>query len=272
MIPVQFAYHRPTSLAEAIELLAGEEDVKVLAGGHSLLPLMKLRLATPAGLVDIGRLSELDFIEERDGELAIGAMTRHHDLATSSLVRTRVPVLAEAAGEVGDPQVRHRGTIGGSTVHGDPASDLPAVLLALGGRLVLAGPSGEREVGAEDFFLGFLETAIEPTEILREIRVPFAQEGHGFEKFTRRAQDWAIVGAAVVRLGDSVRVALVNMAATPVRAGATEAALAAGTPAAEAAALADQGSEPTSDLAASSDYRRHLAHVLVRRALERAGW
>lgn len=272
MIPATFTYLRPSSLAEAIAMLGDHEDAKLLAGGHSLLPLMKLRLSSPSALVDIGRISDLNFVRDDGGEVVIGSMTRHHTIATSELVHERVPLLAHAAGEVGDPQVRHRGTIGGSLVHGDPASDLPAVVLALGGRLVVRGPNGLREIGVDDFFLGFLETAIEPDEVLTEIRLPASTEGFGFEKFTRRAQDWAIVGVAVARQGDAAAISLVNMATTPVRARAAEAALSGGASAADAAALAAEGTDPVSDQNASSEFREHLAEVLVRRALEQAGW
>lgn len=272
MIPAPFTYRRADSVEEAISFLDEDEDAKLLAGGHSLLPLMKLRLATPTTLVDIGRIPSLAYVDERDDHVAIGAGTRHHDLATSPVLAARVPMLQRAAGSVGDLQVRHRGTIGGSLVHGDPASDLPAAVLALGGTFVVAGAAGTREVHADDFFQGFLETAIEPDEVLTEIRVPFAFDGAGFEKFTRRAQDWAIVGVAVARRGDEPGVALVNMAPTPLRALAVESALRGGASAAVAAEVADEGTEPTSDLGASSEYRRHLARVLVRRALEQAGW
>jgi carbon-monoxide dehydrogenase medium subunit len=272
VIPPAFTYLRPTSLEEAIALIAADEDAKVLAGGHSLLPIMKLRLAAPSALVDIGRIDGLAYVHEDDGVVAVGALTRHHDVATSSLLAERAPLLAEAASYVGDPQVRHRGTIGGSLVHGDPASDLPAAVLALDATLVLVGPNGARTVPASEFFLGFLETATAPDEILTEIRVPAAVDGFGFEKFTRRAQDWAIVGVAAQRRGDEVGVALVNMATTPVRAGATEAAIRAGQGPEAAAALADEGTEPSSDQGASGEYRRHLARVLTARALAKAGF
>jgi carbon-monoxide dehydrogenase medium subunit len=271
VIPAAFDYLRPTNLGEAVSILDEQgEEAKVLAGGHSLLPLMKLRFATPATLIDIGRLSELSYIRDADGQIAIGALTRHHDLATSALLREAVPLLGYAAGKVGDPQVRHRGTIGGSVAHGDPASDLPAVLLALGASFVLASTSGERVVNAEDFFEGFLETALRPDELLTEIRVPRQLGGFGFQKFNRRAQDWAIVGVAVGTTEAGIGIALVNMGHVPLRARATEAALASGASLEEAAALADQDSAPTSDLNATAEYRRHLARVLTRRALESA--
>ena len=272
MIPAKFDYQRASSADEAIGLLAEHgEDAKLLAGGHSLLPLMKLRLASPAMLVDIGRLRDLSYVRESGDEVAIGALTRHRDIETSELLRQEVPLLAHAAGTVGDPQVRHRGTIGGSIAHGDPASDLPAVALALGATMVIRSPRGEREVAASDFFVGFLETVLAPDELLTEIRVPkVAGAGWSFQKFNRRAQDWAIVGVAAVHNG-TTGVALVNMGSTPLRAIAVEEALAGGASAAEAAAHAADGLDPPSDLNASPEYRRHLATVLVRRALEEAG-
>jgi carbon-monoxide dehydrogenase medium subunit len=275
MIPAPFDYQRAGSVDEAIGLLGSNgEDAKLLAGGHSLLPLMKLRLAQPTVLVDIGRIGDLSYVEDGGGTVRIGALTRHHDVAGSDLVREQVPLLAEVAGQIGDPQVRHRGTIGGSLAHGDPASDLPAVLLALRGTLVARGPGGEREIAADDFFTGFLETALAPDEVLTEIRVPAVPRvGWAFEKFNRRAQDWAIVAVAAALANGSggPGVGLVNMGSTPLRAAGVEDALRAGSGAADAAARADEGSEPPGDLNASPEYRRHLAQVLVRRALERAG-
>jgi carbon-monoxide dehydrogenase medium subunit len=270
VIPSAFDYVRAGSADEAVSLLTEHgEDAKLLAGGHSLLPLMKLRLATPSVLVDVGRLSELSSIRDAGDHIAVGALTRHRDVETSDLLRAEVPILARAAGTVGDPQVRHRGTIGGSLAHGDPASDLPAVVLALGGTLVARGPSGERTVAADDFFKGFLETALAPDELLTEIRLPkTGGTGWSFQKFNRRAQDWAIVGVAAVRTNGSTGVALVNMGSTPVRATAVEQALAGGASAADAAAVAADGTEPSADLNATAEFRRHLARVLVQRALE----
>jgi aerobic carbon-monoxide dehydrogenase medium subunit len=277
MIPAPFDYQRASSVDEAIGVLAEHgDDAKLLAGGHSLLPLMKLRLAAPQLLVDIGGLRDLSFVEGGPGSgvMRIGALTRHHDLATSGLLNEQVPLLAAVAAQVGDPQVRHRGTIGGSIAHGDPASDLPAALLALRGTLVARGPGGEREIAADDFFTGFLETALAPDEVLIEVRVPAVPGvGWAFEKFNRRAQDWAIVGVAAV-LTDSDTgpgVGLVNMGAQPLRAAGTEDALRSGSSVGDAAARADEGTEPPEDLNASPDYRRHLARVLTRRALETAG-
>lgn len=270
MIPAAFDYVRAGSVDEALAQLGEHgEDAKVLAGGHSLLPLMKLRLATPTVLIDIGRLDELSYVEDRDDHVAVGGLTRHRDLETSPLLRAEVPLLAAAAATVGDPQVRHRGTLGGSLAHGDPASDLPAVVLALGGTLVAQGPGGRREIAAEDFFEGFLETALRPDELLVEIRMPkTGPSGWSFQKFTRRAQDWAIVGVALVDTPVHRGCALINMASKPVRAAAVERALASGASAAESASVADEEAEPSADLNASEEYRRHLARVLVRRAVE----
>jgi carbon-monoxide dehydrogenase medium subunit len=271
MIPAPFDYVRASSAEEAVSLLAGHgEDAKLLAGGHSLLPLMKLRLATPAVLVDVGRVSELRYIRDAGDHVAIGALTRHRDVETSELLHAHVPLLAHAASFVGDPQVRHRGTLGGTLAHGDPASDLPAVVLALGGQIVARSPRGERVIAATEFFKGFLETALAPDEMICEVRVPkTGSAGWSFQKFNRRAQDWAIVGVAAVRDG-STGVALVNMGPTPLRATAVEQALAQGASIEDAAALAAEGTEPTDDVNASADYRRHLARVLVRRALQEA--
>jgi carbon-monoxide dehydrogenase medium subunit len=272
MIPAAFDYVRVDSADAAIAALVEHgDDAKLLAGGHSLVPLMKLRLATPGVLVDVGRIGELSYITDAGDHVAIGALTRHRDVETSGLLRSEVPILAHATSHVGDPQVRHRGTIGGSIAHGDPASDLPAVLLALGATMVATGPDGTREIAADDFFTGFLETALGETELLTEIRVPKVPgAGWSFQKFNRRAQDWAIVGVACVRHQGSTGVGLVNMASRPVRAAATEAAMAAGASVDDAAAMADEGTDPAADLNASVEFRRHLARVLTRRALDEA--
>jgi carbon-monoxide dehydrogenase medium subunit len=271
VIPAKFAYARAESLDEAVALLAEHgDDAKLLAGGHSLLPLMKLRLATPSVLVDVGNVRDLSYIRDGGDHVAIGGLTRHHDVEHSDLLAERVPLLREAASHVGDPQVRHRGTLGGSLAHGDPASDLPAVILALGGTIVARGPSGERTIAADDFFAGFLETALAPDEVLTEVRVRATNgDGWAFEKFNRRAQDWAIVGVAAVT-GDDPGVALVNMASTPVRATMVEERLRGGASPSDAAEAADEDTDPPSDLNASPEFRRHLARVLTRRALERA--
>ncbi|MBI2710003.1 MAG: xanthine dehydrogenase family protein subunit M [Actinobacteria bacterium] len=272
MIPAPFDYARAGSAEEALSLLTEHgEDAKLLAGGHSLLPLMKLRLAQPSVLIDVGRLRDLSYIRDAGDHIAVGALTRHHDLETSDLLETEAPILKHAAGEVGDPQVRHRGTIGGSLAHADPASDLPAVVLALKGTLVARSPSGEREIRADEFFTGFLESALAPDELLTEIRIPkVAGLGWSFQKFNRRAQDWAIVGVAAVVDGERTGVGLVNMGSTPIRAAAVEAAVAGGASAEEAAQRAVDDAEPQADLNASVEYRTHLAKVLVRRALEEA--
>jgi carbon-monoxide dehydrogenase medium subunit len=268
VIPATFTYKRARSVDEAFDLLAeGGDEAKYLAGGQSLLPLMKLRLATPEMLVDVGRLDELSYIRDDGTHIAVGALTSHHLVATSELLGRDLPLLAYAAGQVGDPQVRHRGTIGGSLAHADPAADLPAVALALDATLVARGPGGSREIGAHEFFLGLFETSLQPDELLTEIRVPKpSSPGWSFQKFTKRAIDWAIVGVAVQ--GGSV--ALVNMGQTPLRAGAVERALAGGSGLAEAAALAADGTSPSDDLNGSTAYRHHLARVLVTRALEEA--
>lgn len=280
MIPAGFDYRRASSTDEAISLLAEHGDeAKLLAGGHSLLPLMRLRLAMPAVLVDIGRVADLSFVEEDDGQVRIGALTRHHDLESSEVLREQVPLLAHVASQVGDPQVRHRGTIGGSIAHGDPASDLAAVLLALRATLVARGPGGERSIPVDEFFTGFLETALAPDEVLTEIRVPALPRpsGWAFEKFNRRAQDWAIVAVAAVVPGNGsspgaagAGVGLVNMGPTPLRAVGAEEALSAGASPADAATRADEGTEPSADVNASPHYRRHLSRVLTHRALQSA--
>jgi carbon-monoxide dehydrogenase medium subunit len=266
VIAPPFEYELAESVEHAIELLGSRDGAKVLAGGHSLLPAMKLRVARPGLLVDVGRLAELRYVREADGGVAIGTLTRHHDLVHDVLLREHCPVLAHTASLVGDPQVRHRGTIGGSVAHGDPASDLPTVLVALDAELVARGPDGERTIPAADFFRGVFETALGPRDVLTEIRVPAATGT--YLKFNRRAQDWATVGVAVARTNGDVRVALTSMGPTPLRASAVEQALASGTAPEEAAELAAEGTDPPSDTSGSADFRRHLARVLVKRALE----
>ena len=271
MIPAAFDYVEAASADAAIAALVEHGDeAKLMAGGHSLLPLMKFRLALPSVVVDIGRLSDLSYINDGGDHIAIGALTRHRTVETSDLLKAQVPILAHVASQVGDPSVRHRGTLGGSLAHGDPASDLPAALLALGGTLVVKGPNGEREIAARDFFTGFLETALAADEMLTEVRVPKVPDaGWSFQKFNRRAQDWAIVGVAAVRNG-STKVALVNMGTTPLVATAVEAALAGGASIDDAAAVAADGTEPPEDLNGDVEYRTHLARVLVKRALTEA--
>jgi aerobic carbon-monoxide dehydrogenase medium subunit len=267
VIPSPFVYKRAASAGEALELAAEYgEDAKFLAGGHSLLPLMKLRLAAPEVLIDLGGIRGLSYIRDDGGHISIGALTRHHDVQHSEVLGREVPLLAHAAGQVGDPQIRHRGTIGGSVAHADPASDLPAVLLALDARFVALGTSGSREIPATEFFQSLFETSLEPGELLTEIRVPkpAAPARWGFEKFTQRAIDWAIVGVAV----QGHHVALVNMGSVPLRATAVEQALAAGHSPAAAAAHAAEGTSAPADIRATAPYREHLARVLTRRALE----
>jgi carbon-monoxide dehydrogenase medium subunit len=272
VIPAAFDYVRAGSAAEAISLIGEHGDeAKFLAGGHSLLPLMKLRLAQPSVLVDIGRVTDLSYIRDAGDHIAIGALTRHMDVEKSPLLAEHAPLLANAASYVGDPQVRHRGTIGGSIAHADPASDLPATTLALGATYVVQGPNGTREIAAGDFYQGFLESALNADEMLTEIRVPKMNgAGWSFQKFNRRAQDWAIVGVAAWRRNGDSGVALVNMGSTPVLATSVSGALAQGASIADAAQLAAEEAEPQHDLNASTEYRVHLAKVLVRRALEQA--
>ena len=272
MIPAAFDYVRAESAEEAISLVGQHGDeAKFIAGGHSLLPMMKLRLAQPSVLIDIGRLSDLSYVRDAGDHIAIGAMTRHMDVETSAVLAEHVPLLAHAAGHVGDPQVRHRGTIGGSIAHADSASDLPATTLALGATYVAQGPNGVREIAAGDFYQTFFESALEPDEILTEIRVPKMQgAGWSFQKFNRRAQDWAIVGVAAWRRNGDSGIGLVNMGSTPVLATSVSAALASGASVAEAAEQAAADAEPQADLNASVEYRQHLARVLTRRALDAA--
>ncbi len=270
MFPSKFEYRRVASVDEAVSILSQEEDAKILAGGHSLIPLMKLRLASPELLVDITKIENMSYIREDDGEIAIGALTRHHALETSELLAREVPVLPAVAATVGDPAVRHCGTLGGTASHGDGASDLPAALLALDATFVAKGPKGERRIAAKDFFTGFLETALAPFEVLTEIRVPKGYRSYSFQKFNRRAQDWAIVGVVAVRNG-TTNIGYVNMGVTPLRATAVEQQLASGASDDDAAAAAAAGLTPPSDINGSSEYRAHLAGVLVRRALSELG-
>ena len=282
MIPSKFDYVRPASLAEAVQALAGGgDDAKVIAGGQSLLPLLRLRLANPDLLVDVSRLDELRGVRDAGDALEIGALTTHYSLIRDPLIAAHCGLLAATAATVADPAVRHRGTIGGSLAHADPAGDLPAVVAALDATLVATGPDGERSIAAADFFVDYLTTALQPGEILTAVRVPKLGRGWGYryEKFHVTAQDWAVVGvAALARRSNGhvaeARIGLTNMAAVPVRAHAAEAA-AAGAEAtrsalAAAAAYADEGTSPPDDLRAAADYRRHLARVLTGRALAAA--
>jgi carbon-monoxide dehydrogenase medium subunit len=277
VIPASFDYVAPQSLDEAIGALAqGGEDAKLLAGGHSLLPLMKLRLAVPTLLVDLRRVPDLAGIERSDGEFRVGAMTTHHQVATGEL-----GLASAAAATIADQQVRNRGTIGGSLAHGDTAADLPAVLLACEGEVTAQGPNGQRTIAASELFQDYLTTALAPDEVLTEVRLP-ALDGYGFayQKFNRRHEDWAMVAvcALVKKAGDGscedVRIGLIHMGSTPLRASAAEEALRGrgldSDSIARAAEQAPEGTEPPGDLNATPDYKRHLARVLCRRALEGA--
>jgi carbon-monoxide dehydrogenase medium subunit len=277
VIPAAFDYEVAESAEHAISLLAEREESKLLAGGHSLLPAMKLRLARPSCLVDIGGLTELSYVRDGGDHVAIGAVTRHKDVRDAPLLQEHCPIVAFTAGQIGDPQVRHRGTIGGSVSHSDPAADLPAVLFALDAVMVVRGPGGERMIPAIEFCTGVFQTALAEGEMLVEIRVPKLPKSTGWTylKTARRAQDYATVGVAAVverSNGDITRaaIALANMGATAVRARAAEEAIADGAPPAEAAKLASEGRNPPSDQFASADFRRHLARVLTRRALEQS--
>jgi carbon-monoxide dehydrogenase medium subunit len=277
MIPAEFDYVAPETLDDAIKALSdGGEDAKLLAGGHSLLPLMKLRLATPALLVDLRKVQGLDGVERSNGGWRIGALTSH-----ATLERTPdLGLVCRAAGTIADPQVRNRGTIGGSLAHGDPAADLPAVLLIAEGSVTLRGPAGERSIAAADLFQDYLETAVGADEVMTDIQLPSLDGwGFGYEKFNRRSEDWAMVAVSVLVKSsaggaEEVRVGLTNMGSTPLRASAVEDALR-GQPLsketiAKAAEEAAEGTDPPADLNASAEYKQHLARVLTRRALEEA--
>jgi carbon-monoxide dehydrogenase medium subunit len=275
VIPAQFDYVAPESLDEALSALQGE-DAKVIAGGHSLLPLMKLRLATPSLLVDLRRVQGLTGIQRDNGSFRIGAMTTHYAVTNGDL-----GLASKAASTIADPQVRYRGTIGGSLAHGDPASDMPAVLLVAEGTVTVRGSEGQREVAAADLFVDYLTTAVRDGEILTSITLP-ALDGYGFgyEKFNRRREDWTMVGAcALVKKGadgscEDVRIGLTHMGSTPLRATAAEQALRGGALDAQsiaaAAEQAAEGTDPPADLNATSEYKRHLARVLCRRVLVQA--
>lgn len=280
MIPAAFDYVVPRTLSEAVaELVKHGEEGKVLAGGHSLIPLMKLRLATPSFLVDIGRINNLNYIREEDGHVAIGALTTHHDIEFSELVKGKLPLLSSAASQIGDPQVRNRGTIGGASAHADPFGDFPASLLALDAEFKVVGPKGERSIAARDFFVDTFTTALEPDEILCEIRIATPPDGSKgtYLKFSRRSQDWAIVAVAaqVTVSGHDVKnvaIGLTGMGSKPIRASGVEQALRGKAGHDDeiraAAERAAEGTDPQQDLNGSPDYRRHLAKVLTRRALE----
>ena len=277
MIPAEFEYAAPDTLQEAIGLLSeGGEDAKPLAGGHSLIPLMKLRLAFPTLLVDLRRVPGMVGVSRTDGEFVIGAMTPHAEVEHSP----ELGLLARVAGTIADPQVRHRGTIGGSLVHGDPASDLPAVLLATEGSVTVSGPSGERSIDAASLFMDYMETAVQQGEVVTEVHVPALDGwGFGYQKFNRRAEDWAMVAVSALVLArdgvcEDVRIGLTNMGSVPLRAKAVEDALR-GQPLdadriTSAAEQADEGTSPVGDLNATEEYKRHLARVMCRRALMEA--
>jgi aerobic carbon-monoxide dehydrogenase medium subunit len=282
MIPASFEYARPTTVDEALQAIAaGGEDVKILAGGQSLIPVMRLRLAAPSTVVDLTRVSELRGVRDDGDAIVIGAMTTHSDILSDPLVEQFAPLIAEATETVADRQVRHRGTFGGALAHADPAGDLPAVALALDAEFVIAGSSGRRTVPARDFFVDYLTTALEEGELLVEIRVPKLSGSWGmhYEKFNRVAQAWSIVAvAAAVRRENGhiaeARIGLTNMGPTPLRATAAEQALAGASATAEAiaeaAGRAAEGTSPSSDLNAQADYREHLVQVLTRRAVTAA--
>jgi len=267
MIPAAFDYHRPGTLAEAVRLL--NDDAKVLAGGHSLIPAMKLRLAQPKVIIDIAGIGDLNYIRERAGKLAIGAMTTHFDIESSNLLAEQCPLMTELAPQIGDVQVRNKGTIGGSLVHADPAADWPAAILALDAELDVTGPSGGRTVKAKDFFVDMLQSAVGPNEILTEIRVPATSRSVAYVKFAQKASGFAIAGVAVVA-GKLTSVGVTGVAAKAYRAAAAEAALRSGASFSDAAQKAADGIDPLTDIHASGDFRAHLARVNTLRALERA--
>jgi carbon-monoxide dehydrogenase medium subunit len=280
VIPVAFDYEVADSVDHAIELLGQHgEDSKLIAGGHSLIPIMRLRLAAPSVLIDLDRLEDLRYVRDEGDHLAIGALTRHRDVHNNELVQEHCGIVGYTAGLLGDPSVQHRGTIGGTLAHGDPAGDMPAVISALEGTLVIQGPNGERTVPASDFFQDYLFTDLEPDEVVTEVRVPKLDQNTGwsYKKFSRRSQDWAIVGvAAVVEKSngniDSARIGLTSMGSTPIRASTVEEALSGASPdgIAEAAESAAEDTAPSSDDAASAEFRKHLARVWTRRAVEEA--
>jgi carbon-monoxide dehydrogenase medium subunit len=279
MIPAAFDYLRPASMTEAVQALAAAgDDGKVLAGGQSLLPVLRLRLAYPEMLVDLGGIAELRGVRDDGDAIVIGAMTTHDDVMNHPLVTQHAPLLAQATGTVGDRQVRHMGTLGGSLAHADPAGDLPTVALTLDAQLTVQGTAGSRTVAAKDFFVDYLTTALQPGEIVTEIRIPKLGDGWSthYEKFNRVAQAWSIVGvaAAVRRSNGSIaeaRIGLTNMGSTPLRAGAVEEALQGADASTEAVAAASaaaaEGTQATNDLSAQADYRNHLATVLTKRAV-----
>jgi aerobic carbon-monoxide dehydrogenase medium subunit len=277
MIPAPFEYEAAESAEHAVQLLGRfGDDAKLLAGGHSLLPLMKQRLARPSAIVDISRIKDLSYVRDDGDRIAVGALTCHEDVHTNDVLQQGCPILAHAAGEVGDPQVRHRGTIGGTTAHGDPASDVPTILLAVGAEIVVTGPDGQRTVAADEFFKGLFEVDLSPQEMVTEVRVPRnAEAGWSYQKFHHRAQDWATVGVAALlhRSNGKVErasVTLTSMGETPLRARAVEDAITSGADSATAAQEAAQGTNPVSDPLGSAEYRREMVVVFAARALEEA--
>lgn len=278
MIPVEFDYVRAASVAEAVEALSQSDDAKVLAGGHSLLPLMKLRLAYPETLVDVGRVQEMTGVREEEDRLVIGAATTHYDVMVDPLVAEHCGVIADVTGRVGDPQVRHRGTHGGSLAHGDAASDMPAMALALDAQFVIQGPDARRRVPAREFFVDYLVTAVEENEVLVEVSWPKLLSGSrwNYQKFSRISHGWAIVGSLAVLQGngtvDGAQIALTHMDTVPVRATGVEATLV-GVAAdnadgiARACERAAEGTDPPDDLNADAAFREHLARVLTKRAV-----
>ena len=283
MIPPSFDYHAPGTLPEALELLTRHgEEAKVLSGGQSLLPLLKLRLASPGHIVDIGRIPGLDYIKEDGGFLKIGALVREADLEASELVRSRYPILTDTAAVVADPLVRNLATVAGNLAHGDPANDHPATMLALGAEVVATGPNGQRTIPLASFFKSLFTTALEPNEILTEIRIPVppARSGGAYVKLERKVGDFATAGAAVfVVLGGSgaierAGIGLTNLGPTPIRAAAAEKQLAGKKPdaaaIAEAARLASQATSPSADRRGAVDYKKEMARLLTGRALKKA--
>jgi carbon-monoxide dehydrogenase medium subunit len=274
MIPANFDYHRPQTLDEAVALLGQNEDAKILAGGHSLVPAMKFRLAQPKAIIDISRIAELSYIREANGQIAIGAMTTHYQVESSELLRKRCPLLPEVAVNIGDVQVRNKGTLAGSLVHSDPAADWPAAILALDAELEITGPNGKRSLKPAEFFVDMMQTAVRPNEILSEIRFPITGQSVAYAKFAQKASGFAIAGVAVVidAKSKSVRVGITGIGSKAYRASAVESALRgralSADVIAEAASKAAEGAEPLNDIHASAEYRAHLACINTRRALE----
>jgi len=276
MIPATFDYFRPHTLDEALSLLTNHEDAKLLAGGHSLIPAMKLRLAQPKTVIDISRVADLGSIREEDGRIVIGALATHYEIESSKLLRDRCPLLSEVAPQIGDVQVRNKGTLGGSLVHADPASDWPAAILALDAELTIAGANGRRTVRAADFFIEMMQTAVQSNEILCAIHVPVTGRSVAYVKSAQKASGFAIAGVATVvdKARRTASIGISGVAAKPYRAAAVERALG-GTAltmetVATAAAKAAQGVDPLGDIHASAEFRAHLAQVNTRRALELA--